>query len=366
MKIVHVITTLGVGGAERFVIDLAREQGRQGHRVSIVSVFDFDEFKTAYDFDDLNIQTAGFRGNIYQLAQLIRAASKIRAAFKRIKPDVIHSHLFFADVICSCVAPIGTPIFTTFHGQEPWWSQSTLRGFLKRNLEASLLKLRRRYSVAVSQQVARAVQVALGVSPNRLAVIENGVELSRFDSPGRFRARARAIVKVARFYPEKDHRLALDAFKLVLESVPDAKLLLVGDGPTLRDTQKYAKLLGISSHVSFMGVSRDIPSVLRSADVFFLSSRREGLPISVLEAMASGLPVVVPDTGGLSDAIQHRHSGLLYRLSDSVSLAAGLVELLMDEGLADHLSKAARSRVMAHYSMNVCAKNYIALYKIGL
>jgi glycosyltransferase involved in cell wall biosynthesis len=167
---------------------------------------------------------------------------------------------------------------------------------------------------------------------------------------------------VARFVPEKDHASLVRAFSRVLEAVPEAFLLVVGEGPLMDATARLCREHGISDHVKLAGPRRDVPRLLRLFDVFALSSITEGTSISLLEAMAAEVPVVATSVGGNPGLVAHGVTGLLCPAGDPDALAARIVEVLGNPALGRALAAAARAKVLAQHSLERTAAAYASLY----
>ena len=173
-----------------------------------------------------------------------------------------------------------------------------------------------------------------GFTQARIEVIENGVDLSRYRlvrDRGALKARLglaagrRHIVTIARLHPVKDHRTLLQAFSAVAAAIQDVDLLLVGDGPLRGELEQLARSLGLADRVRFLGVRDDVADLLAVADMFALTSVSEAASITLLEAMASQVPVVVTDVGGNPEIVRHGIDGLLAPRGDAPAIAAAIV-----------------------------------------
>ncbi|HWQ15173.1 MAG TPA: glycosyltransferase, partial [Roseiflexaceae bacterium] len=157
-----------------------------------------------------------------------------------------------------------------------------------------------------------------------------------------------AVAMVARFFPQKDHALLLRAFAAA--GHPQARLLLVGDGPGLPECRRLVAGLGLGERVQFLGARDDVPHILAGAQVFALASRYEGVPISVLEAMRAGLPVLATAVGGVAEAVAHGRTGLLTPPGDERALAAGLRLLLGQPHLRAAMGAAGRAAFLNSFT----------------
>jgi glycosyltransferase involved in cell wall biosynthesis len=204
--------------------------------------------------------------------------------------------------------------------------------------------------IANAQAAADRLRVE-GVPLRKIAIVPNGLDASRFRA--RFLAPPlRRVITVANLRPEKGHDVLLDAARLVLARFPDARFELVGDGPERGRLVARADALGIASAVSFLGHTDDVAAQLAKADISALPSRTEAFPNAVLEAMASGLPVVASAVGGLGELVDDRRTGLLTPPGDAPALAERLCALMADGALGIHLGRAARAAVEARFSFD--------------
>jgi glycosyltransferase involved in cell wall biosynthesis len=193
----------------------------------------------------------------------------------------------------------------------------------------------------------------------KIRILHNGVDPAEFAAVRDVGLRAdlgfspeeSVVGIVAALRPEKDHATFLRAARLVVDVRPDSKFLLVGDGPLRNQLELLCGELGIDSNVVFVGDRRDVPRLLGAIDVFGLSSRTECFPIAVLEAMATGLPVVATNVGGLPEMVIDGHTGFLVPAGDFRGLADRLLEILSNPVLGRGMGWAGRARVQAEFDL---------------
>jgi glycosyltransferase involved in cell wall biosynthesis len=212
----------------------------------------------------------------------------------------------------------------------------------------------------------------LGLPPDKTAAVPNAVELHRYRSgPAQTRHAilssfgipdgARIIGCVARLSHQKGIAFLIESTPALLAGVPDAHVVLVGDGPLRAELEQQAVALGVRDRIHFVGRQEDIPSWLAAMDVFVLPSLFEGLPLSILEAMAAGLPVVATAVDGTPEAVEDGATGRLVPSEDAAALAAALVEVLATPGLAARLGAAGRARAEL-YSESALVERLAAVY----
>jgi glycosyltransferase involved in cell wall biosynthesis len=201
-------------------------------------------------------------------------------------------------------------------------------------------------------------------------VVPNGVDVERFypgTDDGRLQqigiAGGPVVGHVARLAPVKNQALLIRSFADVLRHVPGAQLVIVGDGPEREALREQIEQLGLVGAVHLAGEQRDIPSLLRAFDVFALPSKAEGTSMSVLEAMASGVPVVASAVGGTPALLDDGRCGLLVPPNDVSALTAALLTVLADRDRRHQLAAAARTRAVTVYAEDRVVDRYVALYE---
>ena len=295
-----------------------------------------------------------------------RMAREIRS--RRI--SVLHAHQytpFFYGAIAARLSGVRPRVIFTEHGRHFPDIVSARRRLVNRWLLDRLAD----HVNAVCEFSARSLSDVDGFSRSRIEVIPNGVDLPRYGrvadvaslrrqlglDPSR-----RYIITVARFHPVKDHRTLLHAFAEVAPARPDVDLLLAGDGALSETLEKLAADLDIAPRVQFLGVRGDVADLLRASDVFALTSVSEAASITLLEAMACGLPVVVTAVGGNPEIVRQGVDGLLAPRGDSHAVALALLKVLDDGRLAYAMGQAGAERVRTHYRLEDTIERYFALY----
>lgn len=301
------------------------------------------------------------------LATLVRLARWMR----RERFALVHCHSTKAGLLGRMAARLaGTPavLFTT-HGWPfagPWWPPPV------RMLLALAEKVAARLTttiICVSQRDREAaLRVGIG-PPTRLEVIPNGIApdpwLARapVQEDGAGTGRPCTAVMVSRLKEPKD---PITLVKAWTQLGADRRLLLVGDGPMREQVEALVQGSGLGGRVTLLGTRQDVPALLSMADVFVLSSRWEGMPLSVIEAMMSGLPVVATDAGGVSEAVVHGETGLLVPAGDPDALALALARLLGDSELRQRMGEAGRRRALERFTEERMLAQTAAVYERAL
>ena len=240
---------------------------------------------------------------------------------RRFRPDLIHAHnLFFrtTEVAALLRTIFRVPLVTTMHLARLEHGSGTLRA-LTRVYEATLGRFivqRSDHIIAVSQAVAEHAR-RLGKGDDAVSVIPYGIDTNLFHPDGHRQEMGRTVLFVGRLVPNKGPQTLLQAVPEVLVHHPSARFWLVGDGPLRASLQKQSRHLGVEAALDFLGIRHDVPQLMRQAALFVRPSSLEGLPITVLEAMASGLPVVATPVGGTPELVKDQVNGYLVPFGDS-------------------------------------------------
>jgi glycosyltransferase involved in cell wall biosynthesis len=217
----------------------------------------------------------------------------------------------------------------------------------------------------------RALSAVDGFRADRIEIVANGIDVTRYGThpdTGALRERLRLdpsrryVANVARFHPVKDHATLLRAFARVCTARADVDLLLVGDGPLRADLESMVGGFRIQDRVHFLGVRDDIPDILQAIDVFVLSSKSEAASITLLEAMASGTPVIATAVGGNPAIVRDGVDGVLTPRGDAAALAAAMLDLIRDRDTAREMGRSAARRVRERYSLDQTIERYHEIY----
>ena len=291
--------------------------------------------------------------------QDFRALLAIARLIRREMPDVVHAHTSKAGLLARFAARLAaTPVVLTAHT----WSFADGIPCLQRWISIPLERLAAALAgkiITVSQaNTVLALKKSIA-KQQALIRIWNGVP----DVPGRALPGSRktvTLITTARFAPQKDHGLLLEA----LTSIEgDWRLLLVGDGPTRRQIDKEANDLGLARRIEFLGERDDIQSLLTAADLFVLPSKWEGLPLSILEAMRAGLPVIATNIGGVGEAVTDGVTGYLTAPGDAAQLRHRLQHLIRSPELLATMGAAARQRYEQDFRIETMVQKTVAVYR---
>lgn len=293
---------------------------------------------------------------------------QLDALFRQYRPAVAHTHIIGLNYAYPLMLRYRTPARVhTIHSLAPR-ERGVRVGAWVRTL-AFRYRIGGVVPVAVAEEVRASIQTLYGYPDPPL--IPNGVPTDEYapdaDSRLHWRAahniepHATVVVHVGRFAPPKNHALLIGAFARVRADAP-LYLLLVGGGELQEKAREQVDALGLQARVRFLGVRADVADILNAADVFVLSSRVEGNPLSVMEAMAVGLPVVSTAVGGVPELVQHGKTGLLVPSEDRDALAGALQALIDDPARRQAMGAAARQHAIEHFDIRLTVRGYEQLY----
>ena len=367
--VLHVIHHLVIGGMENGLVNLINHMPPDRYAHAIACVEDFSSFRNritrpgveVFALRRSQIGVWGLRRALYRLC-------------RKVKPTIVHTrNLSGLDALLPAFLA-GVP--HRVHG-EHGWDISDLHGTQRRSTWLRQLHspLVDRY-VAVSRHIESFLNTRVGVRPARIAQIHNGVDTRRF-TPGTTRARLELppsfhregvviIGTVGRLQSVKDQATLIRAFAQLAVRNPavaeSARLLVIGDGPLKAELMQLAAALAVVDRVHFTGALDDVPSALASLDLFVLPSLNEGISNTILEAMATGLPVVASAVGGNVELVDAGVTGRLFAARDVDALASLLCEYVADPALRDAHGRCARQSALDRFSLESMVSRYAELY----
>jgi len=352
-------TSSGPGGAERVISTLSAALDKDNFRV-IVGLFRSGWLQT--ECERLCVETRVIPlGGPFHLKWFLACVRLIRKE----KVSLIHAHEFSAIVYGWVVSRLlRIPFVGTIHGKNYFWEKG------RRRLAYRVVS-RSGQLVVVSEDLKKFVADKVGIQVSQLRVIYNGIEPASPISEGEVdRCRAELGLKasdliigtVGSLYPVKGHRYLLEAMPDVLAKFPNAVLLVVGRGELEVSLKEQAKQLGIAERVRFLGMRQDVPRLLAVMHVFVLPSLSEGLSVALLEALASGKPVLATRVGGNTELVKHGETGLLVSSEDSRALMNNLIMILGDCKLRHRLSSQAADKVHTQFSLQEMKEQYREVY----
>jgi glycosyltransferase involved in cell wall biosynthesis/cellulose synthase/poly-beta-1,6-N-acetylglucosamine synthase-like glycosyltransferase len=351
IRIVHIVIGLEIGGLEMVVANLARQIGSRFH-LHVICLEGLGPIAARVEHARVFVECIGRPDT-----SMVRSILTLRRRLKALRPDVIHTHNEKAHIrgaIATLAARWAPAIVHTRHGES---RASGLAALANR-----LAVWRSGFVISVSEQ-ASAIARAEGAPAHRVRVIRNGIDVNRRgvaidDRPARTR-----VVAIGRLTPVKDLPTLLRAVRMVADTDPAFQIDVVGDGPSRPALERLRRELGLERHVTFHGAREDVHAMLSEAQLFVQSSLSEGISLTLLEAMAAGVPIVATGVGGTPEVVDHGVTGLLVSPARPERLAAAMLTVLNDRGLAQRMGAAARERAEQHFNILQMAASYEALYE---
>ncbi len=366
--VLHVIHHLTTGGLENGLVNLINTMPRTAFRHAIACVEDYSSFRDR--LADPSVEVVALHRSRIGVWRMRRELFRL---CRRLKPAIVHTrNLSGLDAQLPARA---AGVRRIVHGEHGWDVDDIhgtgRRPALLRRLHAPLVD---RY-ITVSKDLERYLVQRIGIAPARITQIYNGVDTARFARPNpRTRASLPAgfapegtfvVGSVGRVQPVKDHATLLRAFAALSAEAPalaaQARLVIVGDGPSLVALRTLAATLSIEAATWFAGNQADVPELLRAFDVFVLPSLNEGISNTILEAMATGLPVVATAVGGNVELVDDA-TGMLFTAGDDAALARALGRYLADTELRAAHGRNARAVAVERFSLPAMVAGYQGVY----
>lgn len=302
-------------------------------------------------------------------ANMVRQTRHFISYLKQHSVEIVHSHDFYSNIFGMTGASLARVRGRVASKRETTGTRTTAQ----RTVERNAFKLA--HAVVANATAVKDQLIGEGVNKNKIAVIYNGIDLTRFNQNGtRDDALARlnlesirgrpVITMVANFeYRVKDHPMLLRTAQRVTREVPEAIFVIAGDGELREETEQLAAEMGVKEWCLFTGRCASVPDLLAASDICLLTSQAEGFSNSILEYMAAGRAVVATNVGGASEAIVEGETGHLVNSGDDVAMAARIVELLRDPERRRQMGQNGRRVVEERFSLESRLSNTSALYQ---
>jgi glycosyltransferase involved in cell wall biosynthesis/uncharacterized membrane protein len=356
-RILILVTLAEVGGAQMSVSQLLPALRRE-FDVTVAAHGSGLLRETAQEAGIPFVPLDHLRRDIHPWHDMLALVELVRLC-RRIRPDVVHAHSSKAGILgrlAGVVARVPIRLFTV-HG----WSFAAYRGATGRLFLWAERSMRPLTTAVVCVSHASREQgiAARACTAGRTVVVHNAVDTTSFPPARRTEGPPR-IVSVARFAFPKDFAALAGALALVSA---DYRATFVGEGPALSEIATVVEMQGLGAKVELLGARGDVRELLASSDIFVLSSHSEGHPVSLLEAMAAGLPVVATDVGGVAESVVHGQTGLLVPAGNVTALASALERLAEDEQLRRRLGAAGRVRARELFDLSRFRNSHLELYQ---
>ena len=381
LHVAHLIEALGPGGAERLLYTNLKHFDPERIRSTVITVYPHANHWlkpiTALGIPVVPLNCNGTR-------DIPKGIRSLRTWLLAKKPDLIHSHLWAANIISRVAGRLtGTPVISSVHNPDheaEAWTDGAEVSLLKRRIVRALDRWTARAAndrlIAVSDYVKRSANRHLGVSLDSIDLVYNPIDTDYLQAaPATTRTEllgslglppdSLILLNVARVSPQKGLLYALRALPKILQQYPSAHLVSVGaltDATWLEQLQREATALGVADHFHVLGSRRDVTDFLRACDVFIFPSLYEGLGIALIEAMAAGCACLATSSGPIPEVVSDGEDGILVPPADSEAIAAAVCRMLADESLRARLGdtaiKTAFSRFQPQQSVDTLTKIY--------
>lgn len=363
MKILHIINNLGTGGAERLLSGLVPLLDKEKDIEAEILVLNLDKSLFTEKLEHNNIK-------IHNLDTKIKSIRNIFKLIKFIKLNhynVIHAHLFPTLYYVAFASLVNTNKNTKFYYTEHSTNNKRRNKQIFRPIEKFIYS---RYDkiICISDSVEKNLNNWIGNDKNNTQIIHNGISLENFmnaekiclhNELGINYKQSNILCMIGRFNDAKDHKTLIDAFSMLEEK---NYLLLIGEGNTQDYYKQYVKKLNLTDRIFFLNNRNDIPNILKSIDLFILSSNWEGFGLVAIEAMASKVPVIVSNVNGMKQIVDN--GAVLFNKNDVHDLKIKIEEVLNSRNLRKKLIEKGSTRAK-FFSLDYTAKRHLDLYKEG-
>ncbi|MEN3010400.1 MAG: glycosyltransferase [Candidatus Bipolaricaulaceae bacterium] len=368
-RLLLVVTGLDLGGAENQVVQLAKRLQKRGWNVHVLSLRTPGVLARELHEAGIPVLSLGIRSLLSAPLGALRLARLIH----RLKPHVVHAHMFHANLLCRLVrplAPIPVLVCTAHSVYEAPSSATRLREVTWREWAYRLTDPLCDLTTQVSQAGLTRYLAVKAVNPHKALVVYNGIDTAFFKPDQALREKLRqelgvgkafVWLAVGRLEPQKDYHTLLRAFAHLGER--GQVLLIVGEGRLRHELEELADALGLSDRVRFLGRRQDIPALMNAADAFVLSSAWEGFGLVIAEAMACGLPIVATDSGGPCEILDEGRLGYLVQPKNPAALAQAM-RLVMELSPTERqrMGERGRRHILNRFDLESIVSEWDALY----
>lgn len=359
-RVIFCITELDPGGAERALTQLVTGLDRNEWQPSVVCLGPRGYFTDVLEQSGIPVLCLNAKG----VSSFPRVLRQLIREFRTQKPAIVQTFLFHANILGRIAAwfarvPIVVSGIRVAERRNRW------HGWLDR-LTNVLVKT----NVCVSNGVAKFAKEQMGLDPKKLVVIPNSVDYDRFANAKPIDRHdlgvpedSTVFISIGRLEYQKGIDVLLRAIEQLQPIAANVHFLMVGDGPDRNALQSQAAQQGLSSHVHFLGRREDVPGLLASSTALILSSRWEGMPNVVLEAMAAGLPIVTTNVEGIEELVQHGRTGIVVPNDSPESLAEAIRRITSDSDFAATAGKLSQEFVSKQFTTIHTVQSYVNLYR---
>jgi len=363
IRVMHVVQSLEVGGLENGVVNLLNQLSDQRFKHVVCCLTHAGRLAERIQSKDVEIVEMGLPTDRFRFPVM-----KLRRLLRHWAPDIVHTRGW--GTIDAIIAARVAGVSRVIHGEHGREATDPKGLNPKKNLIRRALSPMVDRFVCVSDDLRRWLTSTVGIAERKVVTVHNGVDIDRFQVQGRDVARRQLglgatefiIGTVGRLDPVKDHLSLLNAFAPIAKRSPKARLLVVGGGPMRQIIESQILSLGFSGQVLLLGDRQDVETIMNALDVFALTSIAEGISNTILEAMASRLPVVATRVGGNPELVQDGTTGQLVEARDVGALTTAFAGYLDDSEMCVRHGTAGRIRTEKYFSLERMAADYAELY----
>lgn len=362
IKVLQIFEDLEIGGLERIIVTLVEELDQERYDPEVWCIAKGGDIAEELIRKGKVVRILGIK-SYYNPINILRFAYELKKA----SPRIIHSHGYFSNTISRIAAILaGVPIkFVHLHNV---YSSA----YSRRNLAIErFLSLFTDKIICCSDAVRRFAIDYEKINPHKLLTIYNAINLERFTYPANFQemrerlgllAGEKLIGTIGSLRAVKGHRYFLEAARLLTGKFPHLKFAIVGGGSLETELKMLARNLGLEEKVIFTGSQRDVSGLLKAMDIFVLASLREGMPLSVIEAQACGLPIVATKIGGVPEVVKDGVSGILVAPKSPEAISKAVISLLKDSQKAKEMGRAGQRICRERFSSKIMIAKIERLY----
>jgi glycosyltransferase involved in cell wall biosynthesis len=363
IRVLHLISSGGLYGAERVILNLSAKSDAITSFIGALNNDHNSHLEVIEQAKSMGIKNVVFnsRGQVD-----LRTIGLLRSFIINNDIDILHTHNYKADIIGFWATRfIGKKWVATNHS----WLSTDKKSKFYENIDVFVLRFAQKV-ISVSQEIQRDF-LKRNFKKHRLEVIDNGIPIDKFNVPTDIqelriemgiRACDCAIVIVGRLSVEKGHAIFLKAARGVIDKTKNVKFIIVGDGPLMKQLKQEVINLDLSDYVIFTGIREDMPLVYALSDILVNSSYIEGLPMTILEAMASRLSIIATNVGAVGEVIKNQSNGILIEAGDEQALRAAILELVYDKEKRRQFAQKSYQDVCQHFSDTRMAQRYRQVY----
>lgn len=351
MKIMQIIPLLDLAGAETMCENLTNSLIKLGHEVTVVSLYDYHSVITErMEHNGINIIYLNKNSGLD-----LSLTFKLVKIFKQYKPDVVHSHLYAGKYahIAAYLCGIPGKVYTIHN------IAKNEAGKLNRTFNRFLFKNCHVVPVSLTEEIQKSVAEEYNMDFKHIPVVFNGVSMEKCHRKKDYTGNKK-ILHIGRFSKQKNHEALVRAFANIVERGQDVELYLYGQGELEESIKELVKSLHVENNVFFCGLTDDVYSVMEKCDIFVLPSLFEGMPMTLIEAMGTGMPILASNVGGIPDMIENEKTGLLCEPTVE-SIVEGLERLISSEKERKQFGENAVIS-SERFSADKMAKDYYEIY----